>query len=345
MPLPKKIKPFLPLTEPKTLLPRRYELLEKINKEGTYLPKSILHADLDRGFLDFVKDELKTVVNGKVIPTVDIIVTTQNWSQFVETWDFQNLDKNVEPPLITTVRNQDVKLGNSPSIIYNIPNRRLYFYAQVPTWDGQRNGYDVYKIPQPVPVDITFTVKIICNRMRELNAFNKVVLEKFSSRQAYQVIKGHYIPIVMNNISNESELSIEKRNYYIQTYEFTMLGFLIDEDEFEVSPAINRVLQVVELDEKVSRKQKKNNSNPSSTTLDVLFLVGNSVISQLFDYTVNLNLGDTFNVEHFQVYINNLYYGEDISQIQVNTGDVVRITITKNDDSLESKIQFNNLLI
>ncbi len=118
MPLPKKIKPFLPLTEPKTLLPRRYELLEKINKEGTYLPKSILHADLDRGFLDFVKDELKTVVNGKVIPTVDIIVTTQNWSQFVETWDFQNLDKNVEPPLITTVRNQDVKLGNSPSIIY-----------------------------------------------------------------------------------------------------------------------------------------------------------------------------------------------------------------------------------
>ena len=345
MPLPKKIKPFLPLTEPKTLLPRRYELLEKINKEGTYLPKSILHADLDRGFLDFVKDELKTVVNGKIIPTVDIIVTTQNWSQFVETWDFQNLDKNVEPPLITTVRNQDVKLGNSPSIIYNIPNRRLYFYAQVPTWDGQRNGYDVYKIPQPVPVDITFTVKIICNRMRELNAFNKVVLEKFSSRQAYQVIKGHYIPIVMNNISNESELSIEKRNYYIQTYEFTMLGFLIDEDEFEVSPAINRVLQVVELDEKVTRKQKKNNSNPSSTTLDVLFLVGNSVISQLFDYTVNLNLGDTFNVAHFQVYINNLYYGEDISQVQVNTGDVVRITITKNDDSLESKIQFNNLLI
>ncbi len=166
-----------------------------------------------------------------------------------------------------------------------------------------------------------------------------------ANTKTYQVIKGHYIPIVMNNISNESELSIEKRNYYIQTYEFTMLGFLIDEDEFEVSPAINRVLQVVELDEKVSRKQKKNNSNPSSTTLDVLFLVGNSVISQLFDYTVNLNLGDTFNVEHFQVYINNLYYGEDISQIQVNTGDVVRITITKNDDSLESKIQFNNLLI
>ena len=121
MALPKKIKPYLPLTEPKTLLPRRYELLEKINKDGTYLPKSLLHADLDRGFLDFVRDELKTVVTGKIIPTVDIIITTQNWSQFTETWDFQNLDKNVEPPLITTVRNPEVKFGTNPAVMYNIP--------------------------------------------------------------------------------------------------------------------------------------------------------------------------------------------------------------------------------
>ncbi len=55
MGLPKKIKKFLPLTESKTLLPRRRELVDKINKDGTYLPKSLLHADLDKGFLDFVE--------------------------------------------------------------------------------------------------------------------------------------------------------------------------------------------------------------------------------------------------------------------------------------------------
>ena len=64
MPLPKKIKKYIPLTESKTLLPRRQELVDKINKDGTYLPKSILHADLDKGFLEFVKDELKCVVEG-----------------------------------------------------------------------------------------------------------------------------------------------------------------------------------------------------------------------------------------------------------------------------------------
>ncbi len=45
MALPKKIKKDIPLTEQKTLLPRRQELVDKINRDGTYLPKTILHAD------------------------------------------------------------------------------------------------------------------------------------------------------------------------------------------------------------------------------------------------------------------------------------------------------------
>ena len=93
MPLPKKIKKHIPLTESKTLLSRRQELVDKINKDGTFLPKSLLHADLDGGFLEFVKNELKTVIDGKVIPTIDILITTQNWSQFTETWNLQNLDR------------------------------------------------------------------------------------------------------------------------------------------------------------------------------------------------------------------------------------------------------------
>lgn len=345
MGFPKKIKKFLPLTSPKTLFPRREELLEKINKDGTYLPKSLLHADLDKGFLDFVKNDLKTVVAGKTIPMVDIIVTTQNWSQFTETWNFQNIDKNIEPPFITVVRIPEVKFGTNPAVLYNIPNRKLFFYAQVPTWDGNRVGMDVYKIPQPVPVDITYQVKIICNRMRELNQFNKIILEKFASRQAYTVIKGHYIPIVMNNITDESVLELEKRKYYIQSYEFTMLGFLIDEDEFEVSPAVSRVLQVVEVETSTSSGHQKKLNNPASATLELLFVTGNTTLSQVFDYNVDLNLGSSNNVNSFDVFINNQFYGTDIESIQINNGDVLKITVVKTDMMNESQITFNNLLV
>jgi hypothetical protein len=345
MPLPKKIKKYLPLTESKTLLPRRQELVDKINKDGTYLPKSILHADLDKGFLDFVKDELKCVVEGKIIPMVDILVTTQNWSQFVETWDFQNIDKNAEPPFITVIRVPEVKFGTNPAVLYNIPNRRQYFYAQVPTWDGQRAGMDIYKIPQPVPVDITFQVKIICNRMRELNKFNKIVIEKFASRQAYQVIKGHYIPIIMGNISDESVMDIEKRKYYIQTYEFTMLGFLIDEDEFEVSPAVTRLLQVLEVDTRTSRRRIKQTSNIDKVPNEVLFVVGNDTISQVFNYITDIKILDTENIKDYDVYVNNNYYGTNISEIQLNTNDVLKFVVVKKDDNLESKILLYGVLI
>lgn len=348
MPLPKKIKKYLPLTESKTLLPRRQELVDKINKDGTFLPKSLLHADLDKGFLDFVKDELKCVVEGKVVPMVDILVTTQNWSQFVETWDFQNIDKNAEPPFITVIRVPEVKFGTNPAVLYNIPNRRQYFYAQVPTWDGQRAGMDIYKIPQPVPVDITYQVKIICNRMRELNKFNKIVIEKFASRQAYQVIKGHYIPIISGNISDESVMDIEKRKYYIQTYEFTMLGFLIDEDEFEVSPAVTRLLQVVEVDTKSSRKGVKKTDNIETDPNEVLFVIGNDTVSQVFNYIADIKVIGTENIKKiggFDVYINNNYYGTDIDTIQLNSGDVLKFVINKIDNDLESKILLYGVLI
>jgi hypothetical protein len=347
MPLPKKIKKDLPLTSPNILLRRREELLEQINKDGTYLPKSILHADLDGGFLDFVKNELKTVIDGgKNIPVVDIIITTQSWSQFTETWNFQDLDGNPKPPFLTIVRNPEVKFGTNPSLLYNIPNRRQYYYVQVPTWDGQRTGVDIYKIPQPVPVDITFSVKIICNRMRELNAFNKIVLEKFASRQAYTIIKGHYIPIIMNSNSDESVIDVEKRKYYIQDYNFTMLGFLLDENQFEVSPAITRTLTVAELETEPTRRRKLISSNINETDLKVLFVPGNFSLVEKFFYNTNLILNETTNISSFSVFINNDYYGDDVNEIQINSGDVLKIDVNKINNDQEGLIIFeNNMLI
>jgi hypothetical protein len=262
---------------------------------------------------------------------IDILITTQNWSQFVETWDFQNIDKNTEPPFITVIRTPEVKYGNNPSIVYTIPNRRLYFYAKVPTWDGNKNGYDIYKIPQPVPVDITYTVAIICNRMREVNKFNQIVIEKFSSLQAYQTIKGHYIPIKMNSITDESVMDLEKRKYYIQKYEFTMMGFLIDEDQFEVSPAITRSFQLFETETPYKKKRQKRAQPPEPTVYDVVFPVTSDEVEELFNYTFKMSLTQSNNVSSFQVYINGDYYGNDLTEIQINTNDTILFQIVRLD--------------
>ena len=345
MGLPKKIKKDISLIPKKTLLPRRHEIADMISEDGTYLPKSLLHADLDRGFLDFVKDGLKTVVEGKTVPMVDVLVTTQNWAQFVETWDFENIDKNVEPPFITVIRTPEVKYGSNPAVMYNIPNRRLYYYAKVPTWDGQRHGMDIYKIPQPVPVDIKYTVAIVCNRMRELNKFNQIVLEKFSSRQSYQTIKGHYIPIVNDDISDESIMDLEKRKVYIQKYTFTMMGFLIDEDEFEVQPAVTRIFQIYETESKIKKRKPKKEVPNSPQTATFMYSDIDTEKEETFHYTVNMRFMGSKNVDSYSVYINGDYYGDDVLVILVNNGDVIKITINKDNPSEQSSIVFNEELL
>ena len=346
MPLPKQVKPTLPLVPKKTLSARREQLLEYINKDGTYLPKSVLHADLDRGMLDFVKGDLEVVTAGKVVPMVDIIITTQNWSQYVETALFIDLDYNPSPPFITVVRSPEVKFGTNPALQYTIPNRKQFYYASVPTWNGNEQGMDIYTIPQPVPVDINYSVKIICNRMRELNELNKIVMQKFSSRQAYTFIKGQYVPIILNNISDESQMSLESRKYYVQSYDFTMLGYLIDEDEFEVKPAIARVSQIMEIDtSSLKQRRKKFPENPDEFLSNFYYVVGNNTLSDVVAYTANLTWANSVNVESYDVYINEDYYGTDVQKIQITTNDVLRIQVVKQDDSLEANIKFDNILV
>lgn len=341
MGFPKKIKKDLSLTPHRTLYPRRLELLDKINEHGTYLPKSILHADLDRGFLDFVVNELKVVSEGKKIPVVDILITTQNWTQFTETWNFQDLDKNTAPPFICVLRHPEVKYGTTPSLQYTIPNRRQFYYASVPSFDGNNLNVDVYQIPQPVPVDIKFSVKIICNRMRELNTLNKTILQKFSSRQAYTQIKGHYIPIIMDNISDESVMDIEKRKFYIQNYDFTMMGFLIDEDEFVVKPGIERVLKLIEVPNSKKVKGKFNEiANPSSYPVEFVFEEDKIIIEKTFYDLVNLNLITSVNVSNYDIYINGFFYGTNLLRTQINNNDVVRFEIVQEQLGKPSKLSF-----
>ena len=346
MPLPKKVIPTLPLVPKKTLLARREQLLEYINKDGTYLPKSVLHADLDRGMLDFVKDDLKVVTAGKIIPMLDIIITSQNWAQYTETALFQNVDKNPEPPFITVVRQPEVKFGTNPSLQYTIPNRKQFYYASVPTWNGNEQGMDIYTIPQPVPVDINYSVKIICNRMRELNQLNKIIMQKFSSRQAYTFIKGQYVPIILNNISDESQMGNDSRKYFVQSYDFTMLGYLIDEEEFQVKPAIARVAQIMELDtSSLKSKRKKFPENPNDFLSNFLYVIGNDTLSDVVDFTANMTFINSTNVESYDVYINGDYYGSDVQEIQITTNDILRIDVVKIDDGQESTIQFDSQLV
>jgi hypothetical protein len=175
--------------------------------------------------------------------------------------------------------------------------------------------------------------------MRELNEFNKNVVQTFASRQAYTKIEGHYIPIIMNNISDESVIEIQRRRFYIQNYEFTMLGFLLDPDEFEVAPAVSRVFNSFEVVGNVPPpKRRRFPQNPSSFEYSLNFGTSETTKDILADYTGNFSLignENIINENGYEVYIKPQgaidfdFYGTDVALIQVNTNDTLRFVITK----------------
>jgi hypothetical protein len=333
--IPKR-KTDIEIYKGKELTERRQELLEKITKSDTYLPDSVLHDDLDYGMLEFVKKNFVVVSDGAPIPVIPKILTIQRWSQIMNTWEFSDNDGNLSVPFVGVIRRPDVQPGTNPSIIRTIPERLQFHYASVATWNGTQMGADVYKIPQPVPVDITFEVTIVCTKLRELNRFNKIVLQKFASRQAYTIVKGHYIPIIMEKVEDNSPIDqIDGRRFYLQNYQFTMLGFLIDQEEFEVKPAVSRFFLMNEFAKGTNYQKKYINK---SIDITVTTFIADGMQTQ---FSVGESIGILFNVT-----INGLLQERDIdffhiagtSKITFPTppleGDIIAITYFKGRNSV-----------
>lgn len=218
---------------------------DMIIDKDNYLPKGVLHIDLDAGFKQFVTENMTLTLNGERVPV--FMMGIQKWNEFSKTWKFSDDYKNVKIPFINIVRQPDSKPGTNPALIYNIPQGKTFTYAEVPTWDGNRKGVDIYKIPQPIPVDINYNVRIFAYRQQDLNKFNNIVLKNFQSRQAYTTVNGHYVPIILEDTSDESQITdLDNKRFYVQLYTFMLQGFILDPEDFEVTPAINRVFTVVE---------------------------------------------------------------------------------------------------
>jgi hypothetical protein len=80
--------------------------------------------------------------------------------------NFQINIKNISLPFITIIRKPDIQQGQNQAGLWNIPGNRTYTYTKIPTWDGIREGMDLYKVPQPTSVDLMYEVRLFTNKMK-----------------------------------------------------------------------------------------------------------------------------------------------------------------------------------
>ena len=86
MGLPKKNKKNVNINPNKIGNDRREELFEDISNNGTYLPKGVLHEDMDKSFVEFIENGINLNLAGEKVPV--IFLTIQRWAEFAKTWPY-----------------------------------------------------------------------------------------------------------------------------------------------------------------------------------------------------------------------------------------------------------------
>tara|TARA_R100001510_G_scaffold57753_1_gene67449 strand:+ start:2098 stop:3138 length:1041 start_codon:yes stop_codon:yes gene_type:complete len=344
MSLPKKIKKDIDIkvTDPYDGPQNWSEQFLEQNKQ--FLPREVAIDDLDKGFVDFVNNDLEITIEGKKIPIH--FLTLQRWNEFAKTWRTSDKYKNIKIPFMSIVRRPNPEQGTNPAD-FKIPVRKEFPYMQIPIWDGNRKGADIYGIPNPVGVDMYYTVRFFTFRMRELNKLTKKILQTFASAQAYVNIKGHYFPIMLESIGDESQVDdINGKRYYVQSYEMKLMGYLVDTEEFEVKPAISRVFLTTELDSKkpknITKFIKDDTSDNQSLKCVIQFLPGaGTSIKFNVDNKTDFTTIDTNNITTYTIYKNGSVVNVPFS---VEPSDVIEITVVKVDSNKTAEIIINGLI-
>lgn len=225
------------------------DILANTDLNTTNLPQSISIEDIDTGvFNEFINDGPfvltveDEVDNREVIPA--FFLSNQRWAEFSKTWTLLDQDKNVSMPFITITRKPDLKRGTYVNGRSTIPNRAAFTYCKVPFYENGRYGYDVYKIPQPIAVDISYEVRLYTTMMADVNIFIEKFLMNFSSLQHYVKINGHDMRITCEEaFGDEGTMdNLESDRFHVSMQTITIKGRLLNANEFKVVQSYNRTV-------------------------------------------------------------------------------------------------------
>lgn len=229
-----KYKNSIRLKRKATGIERRKNLVKEVVKDSTPILKPIEHKDIDIEFQRWVEEELSISFEGKRLPTVALF-SNQRFSEYMQSW--QNVDdtKNFVPNFKIVTRESNPKNGSIWGDTRNIPNDHMIKYKTVEARDkNDRKYYIDYFMKQPIALDFLYSLSIVTNKYELLNDFNRLMNDKFKSINCYIRPKGHYMPMKLTDISDDSSYSIDNRQYYSQTYSITVMAYIIPEDSFVV---------------------------------------------------------------------------------------------------------------
>lgn len=214
---------------------RRLNMTKLILDKGTPFPKPVGYDDIDKEFEKWVNESLNIEFDGKRIPTFKLF-SNQRINEYAQTWKHLDENGNVLMNFKAITREANPQQGSGQGGFFNIPGNRDYpmFYVPVQQENGQV-AYDLYSMKQPFSVDFKYTVTIVTNQYQLLNKMNELVHYNFQALQCYISPNDHPMPLTLDSVSDESEYSIDDRNYYSQSFTILLKGYIIRKEDFQVT--------------------------------------------------------------------------------------------------------------
>jgi hypothetical protein len=297
---------------------------------GNLLPKPITYKDIDTEVTAFVDDKFNVSFGEQKLKT--FFFAQQRMSEFTKTWEMLDENRNVIPNFKIVTRENNPKPGTIQGGMFNIPGEQYFDIGTFNKWDGNKNITVTCKVKQPYCVDIIYNIKFITNRLSLLNEMNNKVIDEFKARQSYVIVNGHFMPLVLEDVSDESDYELDQRKIFVQTYQLKVLGYIINEDDIIFQENIVRSLISTETDVNKPLVQLHNNSLvvnfPRKSKTNMTFKSSG-------DYNVVSVNADNSNVIEYTIKVNDIEVG---GAFPLNKYDRVSVSIKRNYITEHSKI-------
>lgn len=227
-------KNILKLNQPNDPIEQRLSYVKEILKDSTFLPKTVKYRDIDEAFLQWVENELKINYEEETLPTYALF-SNQRYSEYMQMWESMDDNNNLRMNFKVITRENNPQDGHIYTGAGLIPTDTKYLMNRVEALNDQGKMCSVeYRMAQPLDVDLTYKITLVTNKYELLNEFNMMVHDAFSCLHAYIFPNEHPMPMKLKNISDESEYTVDDRQYFAQTYTITLMAYIITEKDFEI---------------------------------------------------------------------------------------------------------------